>query len=913
MYSCRTSRWLNAPKCAAVLTELLAATAVAFATFGAGAPCSAQCPDWRARGTGLRINGPVYDSAVWDPDGAGPQAPMLVVVGNFTRAGGPDGTIVNNIAAWDGIQWHALGDGVGGRTGFDYYAVNTVEVYNGELIAGGHFETVGGAPANGIARWNGTSWAPLGAGIAGGEYPTVYDMTVLDGQLIVGGIFTTAGGQAASSIARWDGANWFALGAGVHGAIQGFPAAVFTLQDFGEAIFVGGVFTGAGGQGANCIARWNGSSWAGLGTGIDYVGGFPVVAALGIFGGSIVAGGEFNTAGGQIVLNIARWNGNTWSAMGSLTGGSNPYVGDFAMYNGELIATGAFAPGGGAATNIARWTGTSWQPLGSGVGRGGNALAVFNNELVVGGWFNRAGNAIVESLARWNGSTWLDMPGVLQSGEIFGVRTITPWAGSVVLGGLYRTSETGLAQYTEDIHAWDGRTLRHLGDANHIVHASAVAPAADGSSDLIVGGQFDAIDGVPFGYIARLNEAPGSSWQPMGAGLDDYVIGITRFNGSTYACGYFTASGSTPLSYIARFDGSAWQPLGTGPSSGPNSVTTCMKGYQSRPSIQTLVMGGFFTSAGGVLANHIASFNINTATQTTFWERMGAGFNEPVRAIEYHNGSIYAAGDFTASGSTPLGYIARWNGTAWEQVGGGLNGHVRAMTVSNGTLIVGGYFTTAGGATVNRLARWDGNQWTSVGGGVDHAVFALNRIGNEIHVGGEFTFARLGVLESPLWARFSEDGIPWFAGHPESAAVACRGTASFTVEPALGYGGLSYQWRKDGVSLALGPTGTGSRIVSNGVSLHVVNANETDEGAYECVLSNGCGATVSRPATLTVVGACPPCPPDFNSDGVLNSQDVFDFLTAFFGADATADFNRDAVINSQDFFDYLGAFFTGCA
>ncbi len=67
-----------------------------------------------------------------------------------------------------------------------------------------------------------------------------------------------------------------------------------------------------------------------------------------------------------------------------------------------------------------------------------------------------------------------------------------------------------------------------------------------------------------------------------------------------------------------------------------------------------------------------------------------------------------------------------------------------------------------------------------------------------------------------------------------------------------------------------------------------------------------CGSATSNPAVLTI------CPSDFNCDGLVNSQDFFDFLGAFFAGQPAADFNHDALVNSQDFFDFLAAFFSGC-
>ncbi len=95
------------------------------------------------------------------------------------------------------------------------------EMPNGDLIAGGRFTTIEGVPANRIARWDGQSWSPLGSGMEGAGNPDVTALLVLpNGDLVAGGWFTIADGAPASRIARWDGTTWSPMGTGVSGGVS---------------------------------------------------------------------------------------------------------------------------------------------------------------------------------------------------------------------------------------------------------------------------------------------------------------------------------------------------------------------------------------------------------------------------------------------------------------------------------------------------------------------------------------------------------------------------------------------------------------------------------------------------------------------------------------------------------------------
>src|ERR1043166_1833203 len=75
----------------------------------------------------------------------------------------------------------------------------------------------------------------------------------------------------------------------------------------------------AGGTAANYVAKWNGSSWNTLGSGVtnpSYLGA-SVVYALAVSGNDVYAGGRFTSAGGSSAKRIAKWDGNSWTALGS--------------------------------------------------------------------------------------------------------------------------------------------------------------------------------------------------------------------------------------------------------------------------------------------------------------------------------------------------------------------------------------------------------------------------------------------------------------------------------------------------------------------------------------------------------------------------------------------------------------------
>jgi hypothetical protein len=431
----------------------------------------------------------------WDPDGAGPRGPLLVLAGAFARLGGRSAT---GIGTFDPAtrEWSVMSLGLTGG-GLQVYSMVTLP--DGSLVAGGSFTRSGSLTLNRVARWGGLAWSAFGSGLPA----TVYALAVLpNGDLLAGGDFSIAGGGPADLIARWNGTAWVPYAPGLALAPSGAGVRALAVMPNGDLV-AGGAFPTANGTSVGGIARWDGTAWTGFGTGaLSGVGG-AVGSLLVLPGGDLIVGGSFTRAGPLFNANsIAKWDGTAWSMLGTGMNAGPPTVYSLArLPSGDIVAGGTFSSSGGVGVNyISRWNGTAWAAFGAGMNTTVRSVTVMSDgQLIAGGEFSTAGGNGAPFVAMWDGALWR----MLGSGLNSPVYSLLRTAGG----------------------------------------------------DVIAGGPFTTAGGGPANRIARRS---GGAWQPLGSGVNNYVNAMVEMpNGDLVAGGLFTQAGGRSAFRVARWDGAA--------------------------------------------------------------------------------------------------------------------------------------------------------------------------------------------------------------------------------------------------------------------------------------------------------------------------------------------------------------------
>jgi hypothetical protein len=731
----------------------LAFCAIFLAT-GLVAQCAAQCTPGFIPGDQVpgvtSGSGPATINAAleWDFDGAGPQPAKLVVAGAFAEAGGSPAT---NLALWDGALWTPFGAGANGT-------VARLAAHNGEIVAAGAFTSIGGVsapgglaaydgsawralptpggtptqilsfagllyasgafnfggtPGNYVVSFDGTTWSAVGAPFDG----PINDIAPYQGQLMAGGAFTTSGVDAAFCLAKWDGVHWSTFNGGTNDAVR-------CLKQFGSDLYVGGVFTAAGAPAVSAakVAKWNGAVWSSnVAASV-----FSEVKSLGGTATTLVAGGVRPT-GPHLMKYFTLAGAGVPSGTTELGATFDTDILWIGSYQNRLHIAGTYqvtAPFSGDIRHfsISRVIDGKWHALTGGLNGRITALETHNGQLFAAGDFTRWKETPVKKVVTWNGTDWVQFNNTFPAGmDADGQALLKSWHGRLYLtipsaapitvywnGSAWVADEIPIGNALSMVEFVGDRLMcginvgwRQTSAFTPYAYAS-VFPRTVWSSipyngGYVIGGEFTTANGAP---ALRVVFSDGNTWSQMGQGFSNSrVAKLVNLNGQIVALGGMANSGATPVGGAARWDGAAWQPLGT----------------------------GFFTAP---------IYEINDGVAV--------------------NNKLYVVGNFASE--NPINGLVRFNGTVWEPLGSLISNSIFAINGGTNVASVGdevwmtGQFTHAGGIPSYQLARY------RIGSAVPHVDQAPAPVA--VHRGEQAAFSVSSSGDAPFTYQWRHDGVP---------------------------------------------------------------------------------------------------------------------------------------------------------
>jgi hypothetical protein len=306
---------------------------------------------------------------------------ILLIGGGFEYV---NNSICFGITSWNRNEVTSFEEGV--EIGWIYSVID----YKDTLYIGGTFISASENPnTRGLAIWNGTNWQ--GTRI-GGFSTSVEDFCIYNDMLIVGGRFTQIGDDVFYKIAAYDGENWINIGY--------MGTWVSSLTVFNGDLYAGGYF--------GLRKYLGGTEWEDFAVEPND---FIFALETDTINSFMYVGGQFSGVGGQVSMGSAMWDGFIWHPLGD-------YCGATVWHQAMEIYRGDLYTGGGLYYNedeeyrtfITKWNGESWDSIGGAFSDNIFALEIFRDTLYIGGGFQTWSPVNPEVKQRNNGMVKLYMP-----------------------------------------------------------------------------------------------------------------------------------------------------------------------------------------------------------------------------------------------------------------------------------------------------------------------------------------------------------------------------------------------------------------------------------------------------------------------------------------------------------------------
>lgn len=525
------------------------------------------------------------------------------------------------------------------------------------------------------------AWA-TGFGLPDGCNGAIEASTSDNGLLFIGGAFSVCGNAVARAVARYDPAtrSWSNVGEG--SSALGGSARVIAVA--GTRVFVAGRLTVDGGPEGERLLEYNAQSGNWTPPGDDPGNGLgcvdPCVEAMASTSESLFVGGRFDGVGFTWLGSVARFDlaSNRWSALGEGSAiGVDGAVHALAVSGDQLLVGGYFERAGAtAARNLALYdiASNEWSALGggevTGVDRGIAAVAIDDYSIYIGGMFRLPGASNVSALARFDRAqkVWTAIDLAAGSDHLWRMDALALGNGALFATGTCRDASSSVAC---SVRAGSGTgSAQRIGESEPIRQDRTTRTIEVLANSVYVGGQFARLHGASANGIVEL---------PIGSG--------------------------------------AWRAVGDGSGLGLDrpATTSIWDG-------DDLLVGGEFRRAGNVDARGLARLSAASGR----WQSVGSGVENGVagvvRAIAVHDGKTYVGGDLVDAGGQPDSPVRQFDPAVgrWVVVeaefGPRLEGSVRQIIVEPGGLLVGGELVVGPNRMLSIAARWSDSarEWTSV-------------------------------------------------------------------------------------------------------------------------------------------------------------------------------------------------------
>jgi hypothetical protein len=397
------------------------------------------------------------------------------------------------------------------------------------LILGGIFSSCDAAVGNGVVSWN-SRWSQLANGVSLGiGLPAGYTNAIVsalarqDERIIAAGYLNRVFGQCTGAVAAFDGARW--------NPIPGAPFRIATrLAVEGPKIAAAGVVDADDRDG---IALWDGNSW----TLIARNDSIPIVA-LAWYQHQLIAQR----------LTLQQWDGALWTDVPGVPAGFRTNA--LHIDGDSIVAAGIdYTNPGNGINRVALFDGLSWRYVNDPLPLYPTDVTVFDGRITVsGGVWGPANQGPVIQPDEPPSTGWhaLGQPGVPGNA----VQTLLVTADGLIAGGSFTQIGGVLAG---GLALWDGATWHPLGSIAGHLDQTTINSAVGYGGGLMVGGQFESIDGVISPLVARFSATTPACYPNC-----DCSSAFPLLNAADYICFFSRFAAGDPY---ANCDGSTASPI----------------------------------------------------------------------------------------------------------------------------------------------------------------------------------------------------------------------------------------------------------------------------------------------------------------------------------------------------------------